>query len=79
MNLLLNLLIPLLWAIGLWRVDGLFGKAYLPIDKERIGLAHQLFGLCFRRVPPSWRDDIGRLELIPRHTKRDFELERQKE
>ncbi len=74
-NLVFGLFTLPFWTVGLGMVGGilygLFGKAYLHIDKERISLAHEVFGLRFRRVPPSLRRDIDRLELIPRHTKRD--------
>ncbi|MCF2971585.1 serine/threonine protein kinase [Synechococcus sp. Nb3U1] len=63
------------WTVGLGMVGGilyaLFGKAHLHIDQDRIGLTHEVFGLRFRKVPRSWRRDIDRLELVPRHHKRD--------
>jgi hypothetical protein len=55
---------------------GLFGKVHLQIDTEYIRLAHEVFGLSFRNVPPSRRWDIDRLELIPRHTRRDSDGDR---
>jgi hypothetical protein len=55
---------------------GLFGKAHLRIDTEYIRLAHEVFGLRFGNVPPSRRWDIDRLELIPRHTRRDSDGDR---
>ncbi len=79
-NLVFGLFTLPFWTVGLGMVGGilygLFGKAYLHIDKERISLAHEVFGLRFRRVPPSLRRDIDRLELIPRHTKRDSDGDR---
>ncbi|MEN9223218.1 MAG: hypothetical protein Q6M04_12355, partial [Thermostichus sp. BF3_bins_97] len=68
------------WTVGLGMVGGilygLFGKALLHIDRERVGLTHEVFGLRFRKVPLSWRRDIDRLELVPRHTKRDADGDR---
>jgi hypothetical protein len=79
-NLVFGLFTLPFWTVGLGMVGGilygLFGKAHLQIDKERIGLAHEVFGLRFRRVPPSLRRDIDRLELVPRHTKRDSDGDR---
>ncbi|MFS8860040.1 serine/threonine protein kinase [Synechococcus sp. H60.4] len=81
LNLMLGLLTLPFWTVGLVMAGGILyglfgGKAYLHIDKERIALAHELLGLHFRRVPPSLRRDIDRLELIPRHTKRDSDGDR---
>ncbi len=79
-NLVFGLFTLPFWTAGLGMVGGilygLFGKAYLHIDKERISLAHEVFGLRFRRVPPSLRRDIDRLELVPRHTRRNSDGDR---
>ncbi|MFS8883752.1 serine/threonine protein kinase, partial [Synechococcus sp. R55.3] len=74
-NLVFGLFTLPFWTVGLGMVGGilygLFGKAHLRIDTEYIRLAHEVFGLRFGNVPPSRRWDIDRLELIPRHTRRD--------
>jgi hypothetical protein len=79
-NLVLGLFMLPFWTVGLGMVGGilygLFGKAHLRIDTEYIRLVHEVFGLRFRRVPPSRRWDIDRLELIPRHTRRDSDGDR---
>ncbi|MGY2946540.1 hypothetical protein [Thermostichus sp. MS-CIW-34] len=71
-NLVFGLFMLPFWTVGLEMVGrilyGLFGKVHLRIDTEYIRLAHEVFGLRFRRVPPSRRWDIGRLELIPRQS-----------
>lgn len=71
-NLVFGLFMLPFWTVGLEMVGrilyGLFGKVHLQIDTEYIRLAHEVFGLRFRRVPPSRRWDIGRLELIPRQS-----------
>ncbi|MFS8820743.1 serine/threonine protein kinase [Synechococcus sp. W60.1] len=79
-NLVFGLFMLPFWTVGLEMVGrilyGLFGKVHLQIDTEYIRLAHEVFGLRFRRVPPSRRWDIGRLELIPRHTRRGSDGDR---
>jgi len=74
-NLLFGLFMLLCWTTGLGMVGRilyrLFGKVHLRIDTEYIRLAHEVFGLRFRNVPPSRRWDIDRLELIPRRIRRD--------
>ena len=74
-NLVFGLFMLPFWTVGLEMVGGilygLFGKAHLRIDTEYIRLVHEVFGLRFGNVPPSRRWDIDRLELIPRHTRRD--------
>lgn len=68
-NLLFGLFILPFWTVGLVMVGvilyGLFGKVHLRIDTKYIRLVYEVFGLRFRRVPPSRRWDIDRLELIP--------------
>ncbi|HIK19766.1 MAG TPA: serine/threonine protein kinase [Synechococcus sp. M44_DOE_062] len=79
-NLVFGLFTLPFWTVGLGMVGGilygLFGKAHLRIDTEHIRLAHEVFGLRFGNVPPSRRWDIDRLELIPRHTRRDSDGDR---
>jgi hypothetical protein len=71
-NLVFGLFTLPFWMGGLVMVGeilyGLFGKVHLQIDTEYIRLVHEVFGLRFRRVPPSRRWDIDRLELIPRQS-----------
>ena len=79
-NLVFGLFMLPFWTVGLEMVGGilygLFGKAHLRIDTEYIRLVHEVFGLRFGNVPPSRRWDIDRLELIPRHTRRDSDGDR---
>jgi hypothetical protein len=79
-NLVFGLFTLPFWTVGLGMVGGilygLFGKAHLRINTEYIRLAHEVFGLRFGNVPPSRRWDIDRLELIPRHTRRDSDGDR---
>lgn len=79
-NLVFGLFMLPFWTVGLEMAGrilyGLFGKAHLRIDTEYIRLAHEVFGLRFGNVPPSRRWDIDRLELIPRHTRRDSDGDR---
>lgn len=79
-NLVFGLFMLPFWTVGLEMAGrilyGLFGKVHLQIDTEYIRLVHEVFGLRFRNVPPSRRWDIDRLELIPRHTRRDSDGDR---
>lgn len=79
-NLVFGLFMLPFWTVGLGMVGvilyGLFGKVHLRIDTKYIRLAHEVFGLRFGNVPPSRRWDIDRLELIPRHTRRDSDGDR---
>lgn len=79
-NLVFGLFMLPFWTVGLEMAGrilyGLFGKVHLQIDTEYIRLVHEVFGLRFRNVPPSRRWDIDRLELIPRHTRRDSDEDR---
>jgi serine/threonine protein kinase len=79
-NLVFGLFMLPFWTAGLGMVGEilyrLFGKVHLRIDTEYIRLVHEVFGLRFRRVPPSRRWDIDRLELIPRRTRRDSDGDR---
>jgi serine/threonine protein kinase len=81
-NLVLGLLMLPFWMGGLVMVGvilyGLFGKVHLRIDTKYIRLAHEVFGLRLRNVPPSRRWDIDLLELIPRHTRRNSDGDRVK-
>jgi serine/threonine protein kinase len=79
-NLVFGLFMLPFWTVGLEMAGrilyGLFGKVHLQIDTEYIRLVHEVFGLRFGNVPPSRRWDIDRLELIPRHTRRDSDGDR---
>ncbi|MFS8839789.1 serine/threonine protein kinase [Synechococcus sp. W55.2] len=79
-NLVFGLFTLPFWTAGLGMVGGilygLFGKVHLQIDTEYIRLVHEVFGLRLGNVPPSRRWDIDRLELIPRHTRRDSDGDR---
>uniref|UniRef100_B8HSQ7 Serine/threonine protein kinase n=1 Tax=Cyanothece sp. (strain PCC 7425 / ATCC 29141) TaxID=395961 RepID=B8HSQ7_CYAP4 len=80
LNIFVSLFSVPFWAVGIGMVIGilftLFGHIRLRITPQRLHQDFELFGLKRAMVRPSDREDIRKLEFLPRHFRKDADGDR---
>lgn len=71
---MLILIIFIIAFMALWLINicfTLFGYIRLHINKAKIKITYELFGIKYSRIPSGLRDDIWKLEVVSREIDKD--------